>query len=166
MKEIIQEMDPKPSVIQPDAGSEFTSRLFGQLMKSNNIKLEIANTADHNRQGIVERFNRTLRGYIERFKSANSTVSYIDSLPQLVNNYNNSFNRGLGGIPAETVAPNYELEAKKLALASSKSFKVGDQVRYVINPTTFMKGSAPRWSKTLHTIESKDVNRYMLSNGK
>ena len=39
-------------------------------------------------------------------------------------------------------------------------------MRYVINPTTFMKGSQPRWSKTLHTIESKDVNRYLLSNGK
>ncbi len=38
-------------------------------------------------------------------------------------------------------------------------------MRYVLNKTTFQKGSAPKWSKSTHTIESKEVNRYKLSNG-
>ncbi len=96
MAQIVEQMDPPAHVIQADAGSEFISGLFGDLMKEHNIKLEIADVADHNRQGIVERFNRTIRGLIERFKTANSDV-YINKLPQLVENYNSSFNRGIQG---------------------------------------------------------------------
>ena len=68
MATILQE--EVPAVIQADQGTEFTSKKFTELMDEYGIKIEYANVADHAKQGIVERFNRTLRGYIERYRTA------------------------------------------------------------------------------------------------
>ena len=44
-------------------------------------------------------------------------------------------------------------------------FNTGDTVRYVINKSSFSKGTLPKWSKTIHTIVSSEPHSYILENG-
>lgn len=39
---------------------------------------------------IIERFNKTIRGRIDKYLKLNKTKRYIDVLQDLVDNYNNS----------------------------------------------------------------------------
>ena len=48
---------------------------------------------------IIERFNRTLRGRIDKYMTTNKTKKYIDVLNKLVKNYNNTVNSATGEIP-------------------------------------------------------------------
>ena len=52
-----------------------------------------------NRLGIVDRFIQTLRGRIRKYMTLYKTNKYIDVLPQLVENINNSMNTGIMSIP-------------------------------------------------------------------
>ena len=44
----------------------------------------------HTKQAIVERVHRTIREMIGRYMQINNTKKYIDVLPKLVENYNNT----------------------------------------------------------------------------
>ena len=48
---------------------------------------------------IIERFNRSLRGKIDKYMTTNKTKKYIDVLNKLVKNYNNTVNSSTGEIP-------------------------------------------------------------------
>lgn len=39
---------------------------------------------------LIERFNKTLRGLLDKYMSLNKTKKYIDALPDLIANYNNT----------------------------------------------------------------------------
>ena len=48
---------------------------------------------------IIERFNRSLRGKIDKYMTTHKTKKYIDVLNKLVNNYNNTVNSSTGEVP-------------------------------------------------------------------
>ena len=50
----------RPILIQFDNGTEFLNEKFQNLLAEKNVRLITVDVGDHNRQGIVERFNRTL----------------------------------------------------------------------------------------------------------
>jgi len=54
---------------------------------------------DHNRQSIVERFNRTLESTIARYQNSRNTNKYIDLLEDIVHNYNHTFHQSIQDIP-------------------------------------------------------------------
>ena len=99
-----------------------------------------------------------------------NTNNYIDVLPQLVHNYNNSYHSTLKMNPAD-VKDNDERILKILnekynkAKKEEQKFNVGDYVRYIINPVTFQKGSNAKWSKNVHQITDKLTHSYTLDNG-
>ena len=39
---------------------------------------------------LIERFNKTMRGLLDKYMSLNKTKKYIDALPDLIANYNNT----------------------------------------------------------------------------
>ena len=45
-------------------------------------------------------------------------------------------------------------------------FNKGDHVRCVLNKTLFEKGSVPKWSTKIYTVEQTYLNSYILDNGK
>ena len=57
---------------------------------------------------------------------------------------------------------------KKIEKAKQEEtiFEIGDVVRYIINLTSFHKGTLPKWSKVVHKIISKNKHSYVLDNGK
>ena len=89
MKNVLE--NQKPVVIQSDNGTEFLNGSFQSLLKDYGVRHITARVADHKRQGIVERFNRTIEGMISKYQEAHKTNGYVDILDFITENYNNSF---------------------------------------------------------------------------
>ena len=89
MKNVLE--NQKPVVIQSDNGKEFLNGSFQSLLTDYGVRHITARVGDHKRQGIVERFNRTIEGMISKYQEAHKTNGYVDILDFITENYNNSF---------------------------------------------------------------------------
>jgi transposase InsO family protein len=81
-----------PILIQSDNGTEFLNKSFQRLLKSMNVRHITVDVGNHKRQGIVERFNRTIALLISRYQESRNTNRYIDVLDDLVYNFNHTMN--------------------------------------------------------------------------
>jgi hypothetical protein len=71
-------------------GTEFLNHSFQNLLQAKGVRHITVNVGDHNRQGLVERFNRTLEGIIALYQE-----NQIDTLMSL----NHTCNRGVDDVP-------------------------------------------------------------------
>jgi IS30 family transposase len=71
--------DNIPNVIMSDNGSEFISRNYKELMKPNKIRVYYVDVNDKKMMGIVERFNRTIRGLINKYLTTYKTTKLMFS---------------------------------------------------------------------------------------
>ena len=160
----------KPAIIECDLGSEFISKSFKDLLKLNNIEIRYVDVQDHTMLGIIDRFCRTLRSLKNKYSTAYKTTRYIDVLDKLVDNYNNTYHSGIKTTPnkakyEETRINEMNMLKYMKAKQEESTFDIGDKVRYIINLSSFEKKSLPKWSKSLHTIVSKNQHSYVLDNG-
>ena len=126
----------KPEIINCDNGSEFISNQFKQLAKERGISIRYVPVEDHHKLGVIDRFIRTLRGLINKYYTMYKTSKYINVLPKLIINYNNSYHNGIKSIPNEFDA-NYldkqNMEKYNLAKKEEIIFNIGDYVRLNTN---------------------------------
>ena len=160
----------KPELLMSDSGSEFISKSFRKLMGDDGISQAFAEPGDHHRMGIVERFNKTIRGAMTKYMTAFKTKSYVGVLDKLVKNYNNTEHSSTGSTPSK---PNdakiiAKIEAKEAkARGDLTTFEIGDKVRSLKNKVQFEKGAIPKYSATVHTVTGHIAGkRYMLDTGK
>jgi transposase InsO family protein len=73
----------KPETFHSDKGTEITNRKFQALLKKEGIRF--FSTPNETKASIVERFNRTLKGKMWKYFTANNTLKYMDILQKLVN---------------------------------------------------------------------------------
>lgn len=165
-KEILSTSKRSPKILSSDNGTEFTNNTFQNLLKAFNIESSFNEPGDHHRMGIIERFNKTLRGLIEKYKSATQQNTWIPVLDKLVYNYNHTWHSTLKTSPAKATDEILEniVEKEKKAKEELKTFDLGDQVRYLTNPKMFDKGSLPKWSPDYYYIKKIEPKRYKLSN--
>ena len=159
----------KPKIINCDNGSEFTSNTFKHTAKNNDIIIRYVPVDEHHKLGVIDRFVRTLRNLINKYCSMYETTKYIDVLQKLVNNYNMSYHSGIKGIPNKVNKDKLEEQNTNKynqAKENESIFKIGDQVRHILNRKMFEKGSNPHWSKTVHKIVDKLIHSYTLDNNK
>jgi hypothetical protein len=156
-----------PQMIYSDSGREFMGKC-GIMFASR----KIYHKQDRSDMGgsIVERFNRTLRGKIERYITWVKSNDFLPVLQQLVQSYNNTIHP----IHRRTPASVY-----KLSRAAQKSiyrdisqvdftewkkkdytqqvikfkFKIGDYVRIMAEKGVFKKATGmKRWSDVLYQV--------------
>ena len=148
---------------------------FKDISKFNDIKISYVNLNNHliphtgNRLGCVDRFIQNLRLKIEKYCDEHNTNKFIDVIDDLVYNINNSYNTGINSIPNNpNVLQIEQIMTRKYikALETEKVFNIGDHVRCILNKQLFDKGSKPRWSSLIYTIEKKQEHSYLLSNNK
>ena len=128
--------------IECDSGSEFTNKKFKDLLKQYKIKIIYVDVGNHNQLGIVDRFCRTIRNLINKYLAANNTTNNINFLPDLVLNYNNSYHKGIDGIPVkynEDRIKQINMENQNKAKQEETIFQIGDNIRYIINRVAFAK---------------------------
>ena len=155
--------------VQCDMGSEFISKQFKKLMSDHNIEIIYASAGDHSVQGIVERFNRSLRSLIMKYLMAEDKYNYIDVLPQIVDYYNDRYHSGIQGIPnSPNIEKINEINEHRIRLAkgSLTKFTIGQKVRVLLQRKHFDKSNA-NWSKTIHTITAYNPSglSYLIENG-
>lgn len=88
-----------PKNIHTDQGKEFYNKYFSALMKEH--KINHYSTFSSLKAQIVERFNRTLMNKIWRLFSFNGSYKWIDLLPSVIDDYNNTKHRTIGLKPIE-----------------------------------------------------------------
>lgn len=128
--------------IRSDRGSEFTNNLFKQYLESKDIKQILSSAHNPASNGLVENWNRTIKGLIRRYITVTDNEDWVKILPKLVENYNNSRHITTGKTPNELsqLTDSAELETvnSKIRkgtiqrvgeLGQKPKFSVGDLVR-------------------------------------
>ena len=160
-----------PTQVDSDNESSFMSHSFKQLCDENEMMQHFSQPGDYKSKGIVERFNRTLRLLIQKYMAAHHTDTYIDVLPNLIDNYNHTIHRTLKKSPLDAIQDNEryitdrdkQMEKAKREPYNRDSIAVGDRVRLLIKKGIFEKGTTHRWTKHIHTVESTDGVEYNVS---
>ena len=157
-----------PRQVDSDQEPSFASGEFRAFCEENSIHQNFAALQDYRGTGTVEAFIRTLRLLLQHLFTAFHTRSYVSALPALVENYNtrqHSFTkltpaeavrRGLAGeaTPYEgTVSKQRQQATGEAERKDYPSYAVGERVRVLLRRRTFSKGTEPKWSSDLHTIE-------------
>ena len=145
----------KPNKMWVDDGKEFWNKNVRSLV-------ELYSTKNEEKSCIVERLNRSLKGAMWKYFSANNTYKYIDILQTFVDKYNNEFHESIKMTPVEASKKKNEnlvwrnlydrtTERKRLAFESPK-YAIGDKVRITKKKRQFEKGYTPNWTEEIFTI--------------
>lgn len=147
-----------PVNLQCDQGKEFYNQPFKKLMKRYHINMY--STFSAMKASVVERFNRTLKGWMFKEFGVQGTYKWLDKLPQLLEKYNNRVHRSIAMRPSD-VRKRHE---KSLAQTLNRlppaprlrkvHFKPEDIVRVSKYKTLFEKGYTPSWSTELFVVDT------------
>ena len=162
-------------VLWTDPGTEFTSRKFRDVMGKYEIVHRITEPKNHAPLGRIDRFHLTLRTILERWflraGSGQHAHNWVDSLPKIIEAYNARESRAIGMAPAKTTSKDIErIRSEDIARAMRVADRVdklkllpGTSVRHITNRVGFTKGSAPKWSSTVHEIQNREgVDRFKV----
>ena len=146
----------KPQMLWVDQGTEFYNGTFRKWLENEDIQLY--STHNEGKAVVVERFNRTLKTWMWRYFSANSTNVYLDILPQLITRYNNTKHRSIGMSPVEASKKENEQRAlrhlyKQPFPKQEPQFKLGDKVRITVAKRHFEKGYTPNWTEEVFVVD-------------
>ena len=155
--DIIETSGRKCSLLQSDQGKEFLGKPFQTVLKKYNIQHYY--TYSDKKASIVERWNRTLKGRMYRSFTERNSLNWIDTLPQLVSEYNDTKHRTIGRKPIKVTKENenevwHYIRRNRSSRKSSvkKKFKLGDIVRVSRVKSIFTKGYKPNWTEELFKI--------------
>ena len=135
-----------------DKGKEFNNENVKKL-------IEVYMTENKVKSSIVERWIRTMKEKMWKYFTDNNTNTYIDVLPDLVEDYNNTVHSSIKMTPVEaskkknelTVWRNLYPDRYKINDITPK-FSVGDEVRIIKKKEIFEKGYTTRWTEEIFTI--------------
>lgn len=162
-----------PSIITSDNESSFDSSTFKQVCQHYNIIQQYTEPGRKDETGIIERFFATLRRLISKYEIAFSTNKWIDVLPKLISNYNNSKHRTIKMSPLDALQnPRYnEMNYDRIRIRThdanaqeynQEQFQIGDKVRLLLKKSNFVKQTV-RFTSTIHTIEKIEGSDYYVS---
>jgi len=151
--------------LETDNGSEFLNRNFKTYLNTEGIKHTTSAPGDHRKQGIIERFNQTMRGWIERWLTEKKVNNWIDVMPEILEYYNQRKHKTTGVAPAEMTKSDEDdligdqYEATEHARAQIDLIHPGDKVRVILHKKAFGKGRL-RWSDNVYTIKERVPHSY------
>lgn len=104
VKELIKfcSMFGLPKVIQTDQGTNFTSRLFEQLVHELGVEHQMSSAYHPESQGALERFHQTLKSMLRTY-CVETGKEWVDGLPLLMLAIRSTVQESLGFSPAELV---------------------------------------------------------------
>ena len=121
--------------------------------------IELYSTENEEKPSVVERWIRTMKEKMWKYFSANSTNVYVNVLPDLVREHNNTRHSSIKMTPVKASKKENELRVwrnlypEHLQIYYIKpKFSVGDKVRISKKKKTFEKGYTTRWTEETFTI--------------
>ena len=176
LKQFFDEPDVKKyktgfSVIVSDSDSAFLGgndkgddKDFQKVLTDNNCIHDTVPIGDHNALAIVDRWARTLKTILTKVFLENGNTKWSDELDTIVDNYNNTPHDTLDdhtpnealtdeAVRIEVMHDNMDKNKKNAQLqAKGSDLSIGDHVRISI-ANFFKKGTEPRWSDEIYTVE-------------
>jgi hypothetical protein len=160
---IFEESKRIPEKIQTDDGTEFFNKNVQALFNKHEIHL--FSTNNETKASIVERFNRTLKEKMYRYFESTQEFRYVEVLPQLMDNYNNSYHSSIKMKPSEVNEEN-EREVFHNLYGSDRfkqqiqpKLKVGDWVRISKARHIFAKGYEGNWTIEVFRITQVEATQ-------
>ena len=142
----------KPGKMWVDKGKEFYNKDVKDL-------IELYSTENEEKSSVFERWIRMMKEKMWKYFTANSTNIYIDQLPDLVKQYNNTGHSSIMVTPVKASKKENELKVwrnlypEHLEIRDiNPKFSVGDKVRISKMKKTFEKGYTTRWTEEIFTI--------------
>ena len=155
------------SSIRSDRGSEFIDNKFKSILEDNNIKqiLSLAHKPQSN--GSIENFNKTLKKLIKMYLYNENKYDWTDILPEIINNYNDSYNFTTKEAPDYVIEEEYKdihnnIKANNLKQRTQDKvkFNEGDKVRIKLeNPDDYGK----LWSDKIYIIDKVNIPKSRVS---
>lgn len=144
----------KPKNLQTDDGKEFFNNEFKNFITKHDINHY--STYSVMKASVVERWNRTLKNDMWKMFTLHGNYKWLNSLQELVNNYNNRIHRTIKMKPAD-VTPKIAKQLLKsvysnIKVAGPSRFKAGDYVRISKYKSIFAKGYTPNWTTEIFQI--------------
>lgn len=154
-------------LMQSDNGTEFLNNSFQSLLQAKAVRHVTVNVGDHNRQGLIERFNQTtIENSIARYQESRKSNIYIDVLSwktDIVFNYNHTYHRSVNDIPKSRHQKNPSSGSIKVK-TTKHAIRVGDRVRILKSKQTFSKGYEPKYySSAIYTVVSGNGYSFSIS---
>ena len=149
----------RPKQLQTDEGTEFLNKPFQEFLRQQNV--HFFHTWNETKASAVERFNRTFKGRMYKYFTANNTRRYIDVVPDLVVGYNKAYHRSIRRAPASVNVRNQKevrdnLYRKPIPQNNKQhSYKVGALVRISKVKGKFEKSYLPNWSTEIFRVTRK-----------
>lgn len=169
LKDETREVGMEIRILTTDLGSEWISDAFDEVLVEDEIPHFLAQEGDHHKMGMIERFNRTIKALLGKYFTAYDTKGkWIDALPDIVHNYNNTFHRGIQCTPLEAErSPQIRKQIRNASsfktslLDYTKDLHVGDKVRVLQNRQLFEK-EGPKWSRQVYEIAEDNITTFGL----
>ena len=74
-------------------GTEIYNQKLKAVLAANNLMLY--STENEVKSSVIERWNRTMKNLMWKYFTANNTQKFIDVLPSMVEQYNNTYHRSI-----------------------------------------------------------------------
>ena len=147
---IFKKSSRKPNKIWVDQGSEFYNNHFKKWLKENDISMY--STFNEGKSVAAERFSRTLKTKIYKHVVAISKNVYFDVLDDIVDKYNNTYNKTIKMKPID-VGDDSFAEYNEESNENDPKFKVGDHVRISKFKNVFAKDHTPNWTEEMFVVK-------------
>lgn len=146
--------------ITGDNGSEFINNKFIKYLDDNNISHNFYKS-DSNKLGIINRFHRTLKNKLTKYMIATDNVRWIDIIDDMIDNYNNTYNRGIKEKPIDVFTNSFLekviVNEKKAQTGNVKAgeieYKKNDTVRVLTEKKIFEDKMTGRYTDTVYKVQ-------------
>ena len=148
----------KPQYLWVDKGKEFYNKNLKDLLEKNGIHMY--STENEEKSSVVERWNKTIKSKMWKQFTVQGNTQYLDMLPKLVKQYNNTKHSSIKITPVEASKKSNEgtvyfnLYGDTETLKQKPKFKTGDKVRISkYKRNVFDKGYTPNWTEEVFTVD-------------
>ena len=148
----------KPQYLWTDKGKEYYNKNMKELLEKNGITLY--STENEEKSSVCERWNRTIKSKMWKQFTVQGNTQYLDMLPKLVKEYNNTKHSSIKMTPTEASKKKNEgtvyfnLYGNLEQISYKPKFKVGDKVRISkYKRNVFDKGYTPNWTEEVFTVD-------------
>ena len=114
--------------------------------------IEMYSTQNEGKPVVAERFIRTLKNKIYKYRTSLSKNVCIDKLDDIVDKYNNTYHSTIKIKPVDVKSNTY-IESSKEINNKNPKFEIGDIVRISRYKNIFAKSYTPNWSEEVFVIK-------------
>ena len=148
----------KPQYIWTDKGKEYYNKNMKELLEKNSITLY--STENEEKSSVCERWNRTIKTKMWKQFTVQGNTQYLDMLPKLVKQYNNTKHSSIKMTPIEASKKinegtvYFNLYGNMEPSSAKPKFKICDKVRISkYKRNVFDKGYTPNWTEEVFTVD-------------